>query len=78
MTKIELAKNAVKIVVGAGTATIVKAIISNNVQPDDLTTKVTTTVGSLVLGSMVADLATRYTDAKIDSLTTWYNDNVKK
>lgn len=78
MTKIELAKNAAKIVVGAGTATIVRAIISNNVQAEDITTKVTTTAGALVLGSMVADLSSRYVGAKIDEAAAWYNENVKK
>lgn len=78
MTKLEAAKTAAKIVVGFGTATIVKTIISNNVQTDDLPNKVAVAAGSFVLGSMVADLAARYTDAKIEEAAAWYNENVKK
>jgi uncharacterized SAM-dependent methyltransferase len=78
MTKLEITKVAAKFIVGSGTATIVRAIIKNNVQPDDIATKVTVTAGSIVLGSMVADLAARYTDAKIDAIATWYDENVKK
>lgn len=78
MTKLELAKAATKFVVGFGTATIIRTIAHNNVQPNDLPTKVAVTAGALVLGSMVADVATRYTDAKIDEVAAWYNENVKK
>lgn len=78
MTKLEFTKTAVKFIVGAGTATIVRTIISNNVQPDDLPNKVAVTAGSLVLGSMVADLSSRYIGVKIDELAEWYDENVKK
>jgi len=78
MTKLELTKAAAKFVVGFGAATIVRTIAHNNVQPDDLPTKVAVTAGSLVLGSMVADLSTRYLEAKIDEAAAWYDENVKK
>ena len=78
MTKLEFAKTATKIVVGAGVGIIVKNIISNNAQPEELTHKVAVAAGSFVLGSMIADVATRYTDVKIDEAAAWYNKNVKK
>lgn len=78
MTRLEIAKSAAKFIVGSGTATIVHAIIKNNVQPANLTQQVTVTAGSIALGAMVADLASRYTGAQIDSLAEWYNDTVKK
>jgi hypothetical protein len=78
MTKLEIAKSAAKFIVGAGTATIVRTIISNNVTPEDITQKVTVTAGSIVLGSLVADVTSSYTGAKIDEIADWYNKNVKK
>lgn len=78
MTKLEIAKSAAKFIVGAGTATIIRTIISNNVQPDDIAQKVTVTAGSIMLGSLVADVTSQYTAAQIDKLADFYNENIKK
>lgn len=78
MTKLEITKSAVKLIVASGTATIVRTIVKNNVQPDDITAKVTVTASSVVLGMMVADAASQYTGARIDEIADWYKTNVKK
>jgi len=78
MNKLELAKTAISFVVGAGTSKIVTTIIKNNVQPENVTEQVTTVVGSVVLGSMVADASKKYIDTKIDEIATWWKENVKK
>jgi hypothetical protein len=78
MTKIEVTKNVVSFVVGIGTSQIVKTVIKNNVQPENLIEKITVTAGAVVLGSMVADASRKYTDDKIDELVAWWNTNVKK
>lgn len=77
MTKLDIAKAAAKFVVGAGTSKIVHAIIQNNVSPETITEKVTITAASITLGSLAADISAKYTDAKIDQLAAWYNENVK-
>lgn len=77
MNKLEIAKAAAKFVVGSGSATIINAIIKNNVQPDNLYQQVTVTAGSIALGAMVADLASRYTGAQIEQLAAWYNEKSK-
>lgn len=77
MNKIAFAKNAVSLIVGTGTAKIVSSIISNNTNPENVVDKVTMTSASLVLGAMVADVTRRYTDAKIDQIATFVNDNFK-
>lgn len=77
MTKLDFTKKAVGLVVGFGTGKIVKTIISNNVPMDSVTDQVTVTAGSIVLGSMVGDLSTRYTDVKIDQIADWWKRNVK-
>lgn len=78
MTKLELAKNAVSIVVGAGTSKIVSSIIQNNTNPKTLADKVSMSAGSMVIGMMVADAAKKYTDAQIDEVAVWYKTKVKK
>lgn len=75
-TKLEIAKTAVNVVVGAGTSKIVHTIIKNNVQPEKLTDTVSVAAGSLVLGSMVAEASKKYTSDKIDKLAAWYKANV--
>lgn len=78
MNKIQFAKNVVTTVVGVGTAKIVSSIISNNTNQENVVDKVTMTSASLVLGAMVADVTKRYTDAKIDEIATFVNENFKK
>jgi hypothetical protein len=78
MNKLEVTKNVVSFVVGVGTSQIVKTIIKNNVQPENVIEKITVTAGSFVLGAIYADASRKYTDTKIDELVDWWNTNVKK
>lgn len=78
MTKIDIAKKATSFVVGVGVTKIVNAICINNTQPQKITDKVTVVAGAIVLGMIASDVTSKYTDAKIDELVTWYNINVKK
>lgn len=77
MNKLDIAKNVVKIVVCAGTTKIVSGIIANNTDPTKITDKVAIVSASFVLGSMAADAASKYTNAKIDELAEWYETNIK-
>ncbi len=78
MTKTDIAKKAVSLVIGSGTAKIVGGIIRNNTDPETITDTVTIAAAQVTIGMMVADAASRYTDEKIDELLSWYNANVKK
>lgn len=71
-SKIDLAKYATSFVVGAGVSKIVKCIVANNTDPKNLKDKVVIGVGAYVIGSMVADLAQDYTNAKIDEMVAFY------
>lgn len=78
MTKTEIAKKATSLVVGFGTAKIVKAIIRNNVKDfSKVTDVVAIEIAAYVLAMMVADSTEVWTDAKIDKLVTWWTENVK-
>ena len=77
MTKLDLTKTAVSIVTGMGATRIVSGIIRNNTNPKTLTDQVTIMAESFVLGSMIADISSRYTDAKIDEIVDWWKKNVR-
>jgi hypothetical protein len=78
VTKIDLAKRIVSIVVGAGTTKIVTGIIVRNTDPAKITDKVAIVSAGLVLGSMAADATSSYTDAKIDEIVSWFDERIKK
>lgn len=78
MTKLDITKTVVKIVVGSGTAKIIQGIVRNNTAPDGVTDTVAITGGCVVLGMMVGDIAGKYTDARIDAAAEWWKTNVKK
>jgi hypothetical protein len=77
MTKLELTKTVVKIVVGSGTAKIVHGIARNNTSPETITETVSISGGAIVLGMMAADVVGKYTDAKIEEIADWWKTNVK-
>lgn len=78
MKKLDIAKNVVTFIVGAGTSQIAHGIIQNNVTPEKTTDKVAVKVASVVIGSMAADATSEYTGAKIDKMAYWYNETFVK
>lgn len=78
MTKLELTKTVVNIVVGTGTTKIVSNIIKNNTNAETITDTVTMAAGSVVLGSMAADASKEYTSDKIDKIADWWHENITK
>ncbi len=78
MTKLDLLKTAVNIVVGAGTSKIAADIIKNNVTVDKVTDVVTVNASAIVIGSMAADATKTYTSDKIDEVAVWWKTNVTK
>lgn len=73
MNKVQLAKTAATLIVGAGASGIVKDIIKYNTAPSTLTQKVTYAAGAVVLGSIVADVTRDYTSRKIDEGVALFN-----
>lgn len=76
LTKTEITKRIVSIVVGLGTTKIVNDIVENNTDAETTTDKVKVKAGSLVIGAMAADATSAYTDRKIDEITAWWDLNV--
>ncbi len=74
MNKLDVTKNIVRFVVGAGVTKIVNDVISNNTNPEKVTEKVTIVAGGVVLGMMASDASKVYTSAKIDEyVAAWKN-----
>lgn len=78
MNKLAIVKKAVNLVVGAGATRIVAGIIANNTAPTKLTDKVAILAAAFVLGSIAAEIMTKYTDTKIDELAQTWKENVTK
>ena len=68
ISKAAVAKHIVAAVVGLGTSRIVSGIIKNNVTPEKRVDKALIFIASYVLGSMIVDMATNYTNKKIDGI----------
>ena len=77
MTPIDITKNVVNFIVGAGTYRISKSIIDHNTDPETTYQKVSNNAAAVVIGTMAADATTSWTDKKIDEFVVWWKDNVK-
>lgn len=73
MKKIDILKNAVKLLVHAGASKIVHDIIAHNVDMEKTHHKVTVPVASFAIGGAVADAASAHTDGLIDELANFWN-----
>lgn len=78
MNKIAATKLAARLIVGAGTTTISRSIIQNNVQPSNLWETITVAAASVVIGSMVSEAARTHTDAQIDIVVEAWNNTTFK
>lgn len=76
MTKTDFAKKAVSLIVGFGTAKVVKEIIKNNTAPEKATDKAAIIIAGYVLGAIAADASKVWTDDKIDALVDWWTKNI--
>lgn len=72
MKTINILKKAVTTVVGIGTAKIIREIITNNVETDKLTSKVTVIAASAAIGGAVSELTKQYTDHQIDEMVALF------
>jgi hypothetical protein len=78
MTKTEIVKQIVGLVVAAGTAQIVKGVIENNTNPVKVPEKVALAAAAFVVGAMAKEATKQYTDKQIDWIIKTWNDAVEK
>lgn len=78
INKLDLAKKAVNIVVGAGVSKIVHNFISNNTLPEQsLPARAAIAVSSVVIGMMAREATERFTSDQIDKIAEWWDLEVK-
>jgi hypothetical protein len=68
MNKIATVKLIARVVVGAGTTTVTKSIIDNNVAPGNMFHRISVAAASVVIGSMASEATKSHTDARIDQV----------
>jgi hypothetical protein len=73
MSQLPILKLATHIVASVGVSKVVNDMISNNVNsPQTTADAVKIWTGSIVLGSMVAEQASKHVSTRFDELAAWY------
>jgi len=78
MTKLDLTKIVVSTVVGFGTTSIVRGIVSHNTDPENVVDSVAITAGAIAIGMMASRATKQFTNQTIDEIADWWTTNVKK
>lgn len=77
-TKTEIAKTVIGFIAGFGASRIAKAIIDKNTDEEErLHNRAAVYSATTVVGFMAADATRKYTDAKIDEIVDWWENQVK-
>lgn len=74
MSKLAFVKLAADVVTGVGVSKIVHDIISNNVTIISNGDRIKVAVGSMVIGSMIAEAASSHVHAKIDKAAEFWQN----
>jgi hypothetical protein len=77
MTKLELFKRATSVIVASGTSVIVGQIIARNTAPTTRVQTVTIPVTAFVIGALLAEKVSEFTDRQIDEVAAFYNESIK-
>ena len=72
--KMKIAKAAIRIISGAGCSKVVNDIIRNNTNVETTMDSIKVLVGSIVIGTMVADAGSDHVEAKFDQLVGIWKD----
>lgn len=64
------ARRIVKFVAGVSTGAVVKRVLENNIDRSELNfvTKISTGIGTMIIGLMVSNMVERYVDSEIDRI----------
>lgn len=68
MTKQEIAKSAIKFVVGSSTGAVVTKLVKSHSSPDNIVEELQLVVAGYALGGVVADRTVDWADAKFTGL----------
>lgn len=74
MTKLAIAKFVINLAAGVGVSKVTNDIISNNVTVNSTEDRIKVAIGSVVLGSMISDMASEHVSKSIDQMARlWKN-----
>lgn len=76
--KLALAKMAINLIAGAGVSKVVNDVIRNNTTLETPRDVAEVWVGSVVIGSMVADAGQKHVNAKLDKAVAWWEERKTK
>lgn len=77
-TKLNVAKQGVKLVVGYGTGIIVTGAIINQAMPKNTPQRIAVVVAGTVIAMAAREKMGQYTDAKFDETVAWVKDALSK
>lgn len=72
--KLAIAKLAINVAAGAGVSKVVKDIINLNTEVQTTTDAAKVWIGSVVIGSMAADSASKHVNTKVDAVVNWWEE----
>lgn len=78
MSKTDIAKNVVGVVVAAGTAIIVKGIIENNTNVEKVTERIALYAASAAIAGIAKQRTRKYSDELIDKIVNTWNKVVEE
>lgn len=78
MISVPLARTAVHLISGLGVSKVVYGVIRNNVPVVTTLDRVQVTIGSLVIGSMVGQQASKHVDERINAALARYETRNKE
>lgn len=70
---LSFAKGAAQLLAGLGVGRVVGEVIRNNTTVTTLYDKILINAGSLVIGSMAVEAASKHVERQIDMWAAWYN-----
>lgn len=73
-SKFKLAKLAINTTAGVGVSKVVNDIIKNNTTVETAPDAVKVLIGSIVIGSMVADVSSKRVNAGVDAVAKWWEE----
>lgn len=79
MSKLGIAKLVINYTVGASAGFCVSSVIANSIEPENTEEKIKVVVGSMVIGSMVAQQSRQYVNNIVDDAVEFVqNQKAKK
>jgi hypothetical protein len=72
--KFPVAKLAVHLIASVGVSKVINDIITNNTRVETAADAVKVWTGSIVIGSMVAEVASKHVNERMDAANVWYQN----